>query len=306
MAHQARSFLCNALLAALVFGLPGCAVVDGVKNAMKDAAKPDEPSCEMAPREERQIAGAYLRWPATDALSHDVVHVTGRESRAGLPQTLDLAGTHLDRIGGADARTRGLSGTSRSVLKLRPGFSAAGALPNVFDLTYRGGDMDYAGVMVAGASPGAEEIPTGGGASFSGRVQLGLGPALAGGASAQAMGRFTLTVGYGSKRAGLRIDLSGGALPFARLDWSNLYLCGARLVSSGQGEVSVTDASGASAPPFARAGQPVPLLSRFDAVLIAPDARPAPPAGIGGVFLIQSDLGTITGVFLSDPPGGTP
>ncbi len=304
--HIAIRMIRSVLFAGMLLGLPGCAVVDGVKNAMKDAAKPDEPSCDLLPFEKGQISAAYLRWPSADARSHDVLHVTGRESRASLPQTLDLGGTHLDRISGADVRERGLRGTNRSTLKLRPGFASGAKLPNVYDLGYREGEMDYAGVMVAGASPGAEEIPSGGAASYSGRVVVGLGPALSGGSSAQAEGRFTLTVGYGTQRAVLRIDLTGGTLPFARLDWSNLYLCGTRLVSSGQGEVSVTDATGATAPPFGTASQPVPILSRFDVTLIAPVQRPAPPQGIGGVFLIQSDLGTLTGVFLSDQPGGSP
>lgn len=306
-AHIAIRFARNAVLAALLASLPGCAVVDGVKNAMKDAAKPEEPSCDLLPYEKRQMAGAYLRWPGADARSHVVLHVTGGESRGGLPQTLDLGGgIHLDRISGGDVRERGLSGTNRSTLKLRPGFSPDVTLPNVYDLGYRGDDLDYAGVMVAGALPGAEEIPTSGSASYGGKVVVGLGAADSGGATAQAEGRFTLTVGYGTQRAGLRIDLPGGALPFTGLDWSNLYLCGARLVSSGQGEVTVNDATGATYPPFGTASQPVPLVSRFDAVLIAPAERPAAPEGTGGVFLIQSDLGTITGVFLSDQPGGTP
>lgn len=264
----------------------------------------DEP-CVLTRREGRGLAGAYLRRPEVDAQNYDVVFVSGKESRADLPRSLVLDDRTLRRLGGDLAA--GLRGSSRSTVRQQPGFSSGGQMPNVYDLGYRAAGVDYGGTLVVGPSPAGDEIPTSGAASYSGRIVVELGtPASGGDAAAQAVGRFTLSAGYGTRRANLTVDVPSGGLPFTQLSWTNLYLCGARFVSSGQGQVMVTSRDGARAAPFQTGSEPVELQSRLEAVLVAPDNRPAPPQGVGGVFAVQSDLGSITGVFLSDGQGGAP
>lgn len=293
---------------AVTLALAGCAVADIVKDAnipeLVGLAE-DEP-CVITTREGRKLAGAYLRRPIGDAQGYDVLFISGKESRSDLPRSLELDDRTLRRLGG-NPLGDGLRGSSRSTVKLTPGFRSSGKVPNVYDLSYRAAGVDYGGALVVGSSPAGDEIPTSGGASYSGRIAVSVtSPASDGGAAAQGIGRFTLTAGFGTKRANLDVDLSGAGLPFTRISWDNLYLCGARFVSSGQGQVTVTDRAGKTAPPFQTGAEPAALNSRLEAVLVAPETRPAPPQGAGGVFAVQSDLGSISGVFLSDQPGGAP
>ena len=282
-------------LLALAIVLAGC-------TAPQATDGPDL-SCVVAPRDDGRLAGAYLRWPAAEAESFAVIGVTGDESRSGQPRTIAIGDLTLQRIGGRDVQGAGLRGSDRSTLKLRPGFGAAPKLPNVYDLGYSWDGADYAGLLAIGHSPGADEMPTSGGATYSGVVLVEMGgPAGAGGsARPQATGRFTLTAGFGTQRGQFTADLAGGGLPFTRISWSNLFLCGGRFVSSGQGQVLVTDAAGTH-PPFQGGADPVPLVSSFAAALIAPATRPAAPFGVGGAFAVQSDLGAITGTFMTDAP----
>lgn len=292
---------------ALALAQGGCAAVDAVKDAnipeLVGLAE-DEP-CVLTRREGRKLAGAYLRQPKGDAQSFDVLFISGKESRRDLPRKLELDNRTLRRLGGDPLE--GLRGSSRSTVKLRAGFRTSGELPNVYDIGYRAAGVDYGGAVVVGSSPAGDEIPTSGAASYSGRIVVDVtSPASDGGAAAQGAGRFTLTAGYGTRRAELTVDLAGAGLPFTSLRWSNLYLCGARFVSSGQGQVTATNRAGTTAPPFQTGTEPVALKSRLESVLIAAEDRPAAPQGVGGVFAVQSDLGSISGVFLSDLPGGTP
>lgn len=306
--HLWRKTWVSLPVLALVALQGGCAAVDAVKDAnipeLVGLAE-DEP-CVLTPREGRKLAGAYLRQPKGDAQSFDVLFVSGKESRSDLPRKLELDDRTLRRLGGNPLED-GLRGSSRSTVKLRPGFRSGAALPNVYDLGYRAAGVDYGGTLVIGSSPAEDEIPTGGAASLTGRIVVDIGsPTSDGQPVTRGVGRFTLTAGYGAQRGNLNVDLSGAGLPFTRLSWTNLYLCGARFVSSGQGQVLATGRDGRTAPPFQTPDGPTPLKSQLEAVLIAAEARPAPPQGIGGVFAVQSDLGSISAVFLSDQPQGAP
>ena len=119
-----------------------------------------------------------------------------------------------------------------------------------------------------------------------------------------AEGRFTASIGFGSGRSTFTVDAlqvtSGAALPFATLTWGPLGLCGARVVSSGQGAIKLVAEDGRKVSPFLTGRAPTPLRSSFEAAQFAADDRPGPPGRFGGVFLIESDEGTISAVFLSD------
>ena len=111
-----------------------------------------------------------------------------------------------------------------------------------------------------------------------------------------------MTAGYGSKRGQFTAEGFGDALPFERLTWSNLYLCGTRFVSSGEGEVRVQTGDARAEPPFLGPRGPGKLVSVLESSLFAPEGRPAGPFAAGGVFVVQSDVGTLSAVFLSELP----
>lgn len=300
-----------ALSLALSLALAGCGAFDGVKNASiaELVGLADGQPCTISQSEGQQLTGAYLRRPGIEAQSHDVLYVSGKPNRAGQPGLLAVDDRSLRGLGGDPQGEKGLTGSNRSSARLLPGFAPGAGLPNVYALSYHADHLGYAGTLVIGHSPAQQEIPTSGATSFRGRIVLDLSdPAgagqMGGQGAVQAVGSFTMTVGYAAQRARLEVDLHEGGLPFTRLSWDNLYLCGGRVVSSGQGQVTVSDRAGRSLPPFQSGAGPARLTSRLEASLFAPQTRPAPPFGLGGVLSVKSDLGAITGVFLSASPEG--
>ena len=261
----------------------------------------DQP-CVVTRREGRRLAGAYLRQPKA-ALGFDPIFVTGKESRKALPRNLIFDDSAVRRVRpGQEPDT--LEGSRRSVAVVRSGFAPSGALPNVYDLSYRADRIDYEGPIVVGPSAAGFEVPTSGLVSYTGRIELALITQDETGAvqTTKAEGTFSLAAGYGSGRAMFQASGFAPMLPFDSLSWSNLFLCGARFVSSGQGQVLVGAADGPKAPPFQSGRDPVPLKSIFESSQFAPDPRPGAPATIGGIFVVSSDAGTLTGVFLSGVP----
>jgi hypothetical protein len=294
-----------------LLGIAGfVAACEGVVDQVKESPTAqlvglvlDQP-CVLTPREGRRLAGAYLRRPEITPLGFDPIFITGRESRAGLPRSLSFDDTDLRRLRPEDEGN--LGGSKRSEARLRLDFAPEGALPNVYDMSYRAAKIEFTGPLVVGPGMAGFEVPTSGLQSFEGRIEVSLTVPTPDGSTrtTSAVGRFSVEVGYGSRRAQFAADGFGGALPFERLTWSNLYLCGTRLVSSGEGRVLVGAAApGAKLePPFAGPRDGAPLNSVLESALFAPAERPAPPYATGGVFVVQSDVGTLTAVFLSDLP----
>jgi hypothetical protein len=262
---------------------------------------PDQP-CELTRAEGRRGVGAFLRKPE-GAFGYDAIFVAGRINRRGLQRNIVFDDTAIRRLRPRD--DDGLGGSRRSSAVRRGGFGRTG-LPNVYDLTYRTQRVNYEGPLVIGPGPAATEIPSTGRLIFAGRaeMEIRLEGAEGGVISQAATGRFRFEAGYGTGRGRLTIDglASDGALPFTALTWTELYLCGARFVSSGQGEVRVTTPEGRDRYPFQTGRDPVPLRAALEASQFAPAARPGPPDALGGVLLVESDQGTISAVFLSDAP----
>lgn len=289
-------------------GLMALAACEGVVDQVKASQTAqlvglvlDQP-CVLTPREGRRLSGAYMRQPAVTPTAFDPIFITGRESRGGLPRSIVFDDTAVRRLR-PDAETGGLEGSRRSEAAPRPGFAPTDALPNVYDLNYRAARIDYTGALVVGNSMAAFEIPTSGAQTFSGRIDVTLTTPLGDGTTSQTTtGTFTLTAGYGSKRAQFRAEGLGAGLPFDSLSWSNLYLCGTRFVSSGGGQVKVQTGTAPPVFPFQGGRAPVPLRAIFESTLFAPEDRPAGPEAFGGVLVVQSDVGTITAVFLDPLP----
>lgn len=293
-----------AIAACLGVFLASCEVPEPIKpaNLIELAGLATDAPCDVTYVEGRRLAGAYLRSVKT-APGSEVFFVTGRRVREVVPGNLIF---DEGRIGLVRFSQIGfLKGTRKMQAAPRDGFGPPGTMPNVFDLSYRSDGIDYGGVAVIGPSPTGAEFPTTGRASFGGRVDLVLTRTPADGATTRtrATGTFRSLVGYGSGRgafeiAGLKV-IEGPPLEFTGLTWSRLGLCGSRMTSSGQGEVRVIRRDGRRALPFAKGRAPVPLRAKFESSHFAAKSRPAPPTGHGGVFIIESDEGTISGVFLT-------
>ena len=290
-----------ALLAAALLlaglALAGC----GGKTDEAEVAMGPIEACVPSRKDGQRLLGAYLR-RVEAAQGYEMFSVTGKARSSGLPRNLAFDDRKIRRLRGDGP----LTGSRRSTVAPHPGFAATGTLPAVYALSYRAEKIDYTGALVVGNSAAGFEIPTTGRMVHSGRIALTLSlfDAAGGAAVASAEGRFTASIGFGSGRSTFTVDAlqttSGAALPFATLTWGPLGLCGARVVSSGQGAIKLVAEDGRKVSPFLTGRAPTPLRSSFEAAQFAADDRPGPPGRFGGVFLIESDEGTISAVFLSD------
>jgi hypothetical protein len=236
----------------------------------------------------------------------EVLSLTGPVREARLPRLLvvDEVRTRLS------ATTDQEEGATRRVSAApRAGFSDGTRLPAVYDLSYTADDENFAGPLVVGNSAVGPELPTTGRGVFRGRVELSrvvfeqTGNTVASTAEAE----FLAVVGFGSGSARFALSnvntTSGPEFPFASLEWRNLGVCGARVVSTGQGTVRLVSGDGRLVSPFTDERRLPVLLSSFESVQFFSDAPPAPPGEFGGIFSIESDAGTLAAVFLSQ---GTP
>lgn len=292
-------------VAASALALSGCGPIDAFKSSTvgeRLGLAPVAP-CEVTKLEGKRLIGAFLRQVSASE-GYEMFSVTGVARSTGLPKKLEFDESKIRRL--SLSKEGELSGSRRSTVTPRAGFPNTGALPAVYDMTYRAGGIDYAGPMVVGTSAAGFEIPTTGRALYAGAVQLSLTNFLEDGTveTASAQGRFNIDVGYGSGRARFVVSAletsDGVGLPFETLIWDNLGICGTRVVSSGQGSVKVVSPEGRRSSPFVTGRSVAPARSNFESMQFANQERPAPPDGFGGIFSIESDVGTLSAVFLSD------
>ncbi|MCY4333712.1 MAG: hypothetical protein OXC60_03455 [Litoreibacter sp.] len=294
----------GSVLAVVSVALASCeGVVDDVKaspTAQLVGLVKNQP-CVLTAREGRRLAGAYLRQPVA-AKGYDPIFVTGRITRKGLTRNVAFDDRAIRRLRPLQDED-GFEGSRSSIAVARASFGMRADLPKVYDLTYSTRKIDYEGPLVLGRSAAGFEVPTSGSQVFSGRVEMEL--TRPGGEAQPLLGQFTFTAGYGSKRGVM--DVAGitgeGAsdLGFIQLTWDQLFLCGTRFVSSGQGSLKAqTPDDGPVLAPFQTGREPVPLRATFEATQFAPPDRPGPPTSLGGVFVLESDVGTLSAVFLSE------
>lgn len=259
-------------------------------------------ACDAPEEIEKRLTGAFLRQSSAAGATFVPVLISGRENANGLAPDFSLNDL---------AQTPAVEGTPAKVVQRRQdaaarerhGFGQAGRLPNVYDVSYTINQITFSGPLVAGTGAFINEVPTSGNTRFTGQVAIELTTQTdAGDTSTQrAVGRFAMLAGYGSARGGFTASGFDAALPFDTLNWSNLFLCGTRIVSSGKGNVTVRQGDGPALSPFKADRAPAAFNALFESSLLAATERPGPPQGFGGVFVIQSDNGTMTAVFLSDP-----
>ncbi|MFK7880972.1 hypothetical protein [Roseobacter sp.] len=259
--------------------------------------------CEVTKLEGKRLIGAYLR-QVTATEGYDMFTITGVPRNSGLPRNLTFDDSKIRRL--SLSAEGNLSGSRRSVVTPGSGFPDAGTLPAVYDMAYRAEGIDYAGPLVVGQSATGFEIPTTGRTLYTGAVQFSMTRFFEDGSveTSTAQGRFNVDIGYGSGRArftATALENSTEAdVPFESLTWSNLGICGTRVVSSGQGSVKTVSAEGRTTSPFVIGRDVAPARSSFESMQFASKDRPAPPDAFGGIFSIESDVGTLSAVFLSD------
>ncbi|WP_375229596.1 hypothetical protein [Roseobacter sp. S98] len=305
---------------ALLIGTAGCSVLEELplpelpEIGLPEFLKPTETdrligiapaagSCIAEDKDDKEMAGSLLRRSAAAGYDYDTVLLTGRSSNLGLAPRFSF----IDRSAQVEERpsdsTPGV-GSRKADASERGGFGTSGSLPNVYDVSYNIFDQEFSGPMVIGPGAAEIEIPSTGSVTFAGPIALELITADEGGTISviRAKGRFAFTAGYGSGQGTFAASGFDAELPFDQISWTNLFQCGGRFVSSGKGVVTVQKGDGPPLPPFKTGRDAVPFRAVFESAQFAPEERPAPPVSAGGTFLIESDAGTLTGVFLSDLP----
>ncbi|MEM9578132.1 MAG: hypothetical protein AAF999_14105 [Pseudomonadota bacterium] len=266
-------------------------------------AQPVDQACDAPEQTERRLSGAYLRQSDASGLTFVPVLVTGRENRNGLTEDVTIVDeSQSEKVD--DKRGTIAVGKREAIAKARSGFGPADTLPNVYDVTYTTRAATFRGPMVLGPGAFLDEIPNSGARLFSGQIAITLISQDDDGAQSESRstGQFSLQAGYGSARASLTASGFDESLPFDSLQWTNLFLCGTRFVSSGQGVVTVSEDGSPALPPFKTDRETPAFTALFESSLFAPEERPGPPVSIGGIFVIQSDNGTLIGALLSDQP----
>ncbi|WP_296426455.1 hypothetical protein [Yoonia sp.] len=305
----------STTVAALLLG--SCAVWDAAKTKVENIQElpaveviglgVNEP-CAVDRSGARRLSGAYLRTVA-GSLGGMTFAVTGKANKpstAPLPRNMAIDDRVLRSLGADDEGQ--LTGWRQSVAAPIAALNTRTTLPLAYNLSYRAAGTDYTGPLVVGIPPLQDNVPLLGQASHSGAVAITYTTVGDDGSTAisTAIGSFTMLVGYGSGRATFRAGdftvTDGAALPFARLRWTRLGLCGARLVSSGQGVASLYDADERRVPTLGPNADPTAGVLLFDASQFAASDTTDAPSDVGGVFAIQGDATSLTGVFLSRPP----
>jgi hypothetical protein len=253
------------------------------------------------------MTGAYLQ-VVEGSMGGTTFAVTGRArpSTAPLPRNLAIDDSKIRAIAANEDGT--LSGWSKSSALPIEDLNTRDSLPLAYNLSYRADGVNYSGPLVVGLPPIQDSIPKLGRATRAGAIEITYTSVGDDGQPAitTATGDFNLQIGYGSGRAVLTANAfnvtSGAPLPFGGMRWTQLGLCGARIVSSGQGVVSLFDSSGARIPTLGAAADPTAGTLVLESSQFAGSSTNDGPTDVGGVFAIQSDASSITAVFLSRGP----
>ena len=298
------------VLSVSVAFLMGCEAVSSAVGAARDTTVaevlglgPDLP-CDVDRYEAKRMTGAYLR-VVDGSLGGTTIAVTGRVrgGTAPLPRNLEVDDSKIRGISaGADGI---LGGRKRSSATPISALNVRGSLPLAYDLRYRADGVDYSGPLVVGIPPLQDDVPLLGQAVRAGSVRISYVSVMQDGTlqTTQAIGDFAMQIGYGSGRAVFTASnfqvQSGPQLPFARMRWTRLGLCGARLVSTGQGVLTMYDARGGRVPVFGANADPTAGTLLFEASQFAAGETTNAPTDVGGVFAVQGDVSSVTAVFLS-------
>ncbi len=296
-----------------LIALCGCEDIEAAVNKVRDTAPfeliglgPNLP-CDVDRFEARRMTGAYLQ-VVDGSVGGTTLPVSGRAgpSTAPLPRNLAI---DSNLLWGVRANDQGdLSGWHQSTATPIDTLNTRDTLPSAYDLSYRADGVNYSGPLVVGFPPLQEDFPLSGQAIRAGGIVLTYTNVGDDGVPVvtEATGDFTMRIGYGSGRAtfsasGFQVT-SGPQMPFASIRWTQLGLCGARIVSSGQGVVSLFDADGVRVPTLGPGADPTAGSMVLESSQFAASSTDDSPTDIGGVLAVQGDIISLTAVFLSRGP----
>ncbi|WP_373636613.1 hypothetical protein [Yoonia sp. BS5-3] len=296
-----------------LMALGGCDKIEGAVNQIRDTPAfeiiglgPDLP-CDVDRSEARKLTGAYLQL-VDGSMGGTTFAISGRAgpSKAPLPRNLAIDDS---RIWGVRADEAGaLRGWRQSAATPIAALNTRQTLPLAYALSYRVDGVTVTGPLVAGLPPLQEDIPQLGQVTRAGGIMMTYTSVDDAGAVSvtEARGDFSMRIGFGSGRATFTANrfqvTSGPQMPFASLQWTQLGLCGARIVSSGQGIVSLFDADGTRLPTLGPDADPGAGTLVLESSQFAGSTADDGPTDIGGVFAIQGDTSSLTAVFLSRGP----
>ncbi len=282
---------------AVLAGLALCGLIacEEQPEAMADPCVQADPS-------KRDLGGSYVR-RQVDTPSYALLKIAGDVRRNGRLSSIVIGDYTFDaRI---DRETEGAFTAARGSSAV-PVPALTGVADDVvaYDLTYRPrfGPL-FQGKAVLGPPTPPSQIAASGAASFSGPVLLEavrLGSD-APGPTQKLTGQARIVVQYGTRRAIATItDLAGdGPLPFAQITWTGLRVCGARLVSTGQGAFQITAADGGRVN-FAGASETSSDgAATFDSRFFGTRGAGL-PTSVGGALLILGDTGALSAVFVAN------
>jgi hypothetical protein len=261
----------------------------------------DEPEApvEACPREDlpaRDLVGAFLRQPEGVGL-FEVLAVEGRASRSGAVRRLWLDDYTFKARAGEDG---GLDGRRGARAEPIPGLAIPAAGASAFTVGYRLDGTAYTGRLAIGTPTPGSRLPSNGQVRYQGPAKLtvqGAPPAL----PVEVTGTAVLDVGFGSRQVSMTVTTPSGVLPFSRIDWTGIGMCGPRLGSTGQGGFRTAGPDG-RAVSFVGPGDGAPGGSAMvNATFYGVEEAAGRPAGISGVLLIQGDSGVISGIFAASP-----
>ena len=283
-----RNLRTAAISALLALG--GCGLFGGDEP---------EPPVDACPREDlpsRELVGAFLRQPEGVGL-FEVLAVEGRASRSGAVRRLWLDDYTFKARAGDDG---GLDGRRGARAEPIPGLAIPAAGASAFTVGYRSDGTAYTGRLAIGKPTPGSRLPSNGQVRYQGPARLTV-QAAAPAAPVEVAGTAILDVGFGSRQATMTITAAAGALPFSRIEWTGIGMCGPRLGSTGQGGFRTTGVDG-RAVSFVGPGDGAPGGSAMvNATFYGVEKAAGRPAGISGVLLIQGDSGVISGIFAVSP-----
>ena len=256
----------------------------------------------------RALAGSYVR-QQSNTPSLDLIQLAGDVRRNGRLSKLYVGEYKFDARIDRDLKAEGIEGAFKAARDSRAvpvdAFRDVAEGVVVYDFTYREkGKPEFNGLAVTGPPTPPSQIAKNGNAKLSGPIMLrtiNLVPE-EDPTPVELFGIATISIKYGSGTGDMEVTGLGADAPFQTVTWKGVRVCGARIVSSGQGGFQLADDKGEPVN-FAGASDDSPSGSAiFDGRFFGSSAV-GTPTSVGGGVLIQGDSGLISGVFVAIPEG---
>lgn len=281
---QAFGFSCGTLAASIAHA--------------QDPCSPKDPN-------KRGLSGAFIR-QTVGTPKLELLQISGAKRRNGRVRKIvvdDYTFTaRKDRKSEVEGALKAFRG-ARAV----PIAALDGIATDVFsyNLNYKKiGTPGFEGLAILGVPTKPSTIPGNGAATLKGTVVVHLSN-LADGADPQKMeftGQAEIRAKFGSKIVDVSITGLSKDAPFQSIEWRRAAICGDRIASAGTGGFQLLDAEKKPVLFAGASGDSPAGTAIIDGRFFGADEG-GKPTSIGGGFLIQGDLGLVSGLFLTIPGG---